>query len=180
MSDDEEAIVRLCNVAVRLVEEEGSAIAFAEVFKQVRDDMVKVTNRLKVADVGGVTQAIEKDIIDTLKEMIDALKKEQKQRKARKSQPKPPGKPSPPPLIDLLAELKMVRSMQLRVNGRTATYHKEYPGAEQFPDLSNMKDPKEKAKAEMIQGELKNLSDRQEQITKTTRDIATGKNKTRD
>ena len=37
--------------------------------------MIHVQKRLELTDVGDLTQGIEKDIIDTLKEMIDALKK---------------------------------------------------------------------------------------------------------
>ena len=37
--------------------------------------MKNVVSRLNRADVGKVTQVIEQDIIDTLRDMIDALKK---------------------------------------------------------------------------------------------------------
>src|SRR5688572_27612849 len=83
-------IVKMANVAIRLVEEEGSAVAFAEVFKQVRDDMEKVAKRLRVPDVGEVTQTIERDIIETLKEMIEALKKARKENEQKKKKPQEP------------------------------------------------------------------------------------------
>ena len=50
-------------------------MAFAEVFQQVRKDMMGVKNRLARVDTGKVTVTIENDIIETLKEMIEALKK---------------------------------------------------------------------------------------------------------
>jgi tRNA(Met) C34 N-acetyltransferase TmcA len=179
-------IVKICATASRLVEEEGSAVAFAEVFKQVHADMVKVQKRLTVPDVGEITQNIEKDIIETLKEMIEALKKAQKENQQKKQKPKEQkpmeGQQKPPDqdLIDLLAELKMIRSMQTRVNKRTEDYHKFYPGVEQVPDTAAIKDAKERAQTEMVQQELKNLTDRQDKIKSITADIARGKNKVRD
>ena len=48
--------------------------------------MKHVQRRLGVTDTAKVTQGIETDIIDTLKEMIEALKKKIQE---NKSQPKP-------------------------------------------------------------------------------------------
>jgi predicted RNase H-like nuclease (RuvC/YqgF family) len=185
LSITEDEIVKMANVAIGLLEAEGSAIAFAEVFKQVRDDMTKVSKRLKNSDVGQVTQNIERDIIESLKEMIDALKKERKknEQKKKKQQGKPQeGQQKPPEqdLIDLIAELKMIRSMQVRVNRRTEDYHKYYPGVEQVPDISAIKDKETREQIDMVRQEMKNLTERQDNIERITRDIATGKNKTRD
>ena len=60
--------------------------------------------------------------------------------------------------ISLLAELKMIRSLQIRVNTRTTSYGKQYPG-EQADDTE-------------IQKELRNLAQRQDKIQKATKDIA--------
>ena len=60
---------------------------------QVSKDMEVVATRLKRTNVDKVTQTIENDIIETLKEMIEALKKAQKDAKS----PPKPSKPGPPP-----------------------------------------------------------------------------------
>jgi hypothetical protein len=156
---------------------EGSAIAFAEVFLQVRGDMSMVALRLRKTDTGAVTQTIENDIIATLREMIEALKKA---RKDNQNKPSPKsGQSGPPPdqrLIDMIAELKMIRSMQLRVNSRTEVYGKQYEG-EQAPPPVAASDAKVRDQYEMIQRELRDLADRQSKIEKVTSDIAKGKNK---
>ncbi|HKB40793.1 MAG TPA: hypothetical protein VKD72_30485, partial [Gemmataceae bacterium] len=182
LGNTEDELVKMANVAIRLIEEEGSAIAFAEVFKQVRNDMEKVTKRLKGIDVGMMTQNIEQDIIDNLEEMIKALKKQRQENKNKSKQPPKPGqgKPGDEDLIDLLAELKMIRSMQVRVNKRTEDYHKFYPAHEQAPDPATIKDVKEREDLERVLDELKDLSERQDNIKRITRDIGKGKNKTRD
>jgi hypothetical protein len=163
LSDDEKEIVVEATKAIDLLEAEGSAVAFPEVFKQVREDMKHVQRRLGVVDVGTVTQAIEKDIIDTLKEMIEALKKARQELDNKKS---PPSTSSPPPdqkLLDQIAELKMILAMQLRVNTRTRIYGRQYQG-EQTADPN-------------IARELRNLSERQERIFDVTNRISKGDNR---
>jgi hypothetical protein len=126
--------------------------------------MVQVQGRLFKTDVGAFTQETEEEIISMLKEVIEALKKAQQDLKDRKDQPPPPPNSGPPPpqtLIGLLAELKMIRSLQVRVNTRTTSYGKQYPG--------------EQADDNDIQKELRNLAQRQDKIQKATKDIATGK-----
>lgn len=51
-----------------------SAVAFPEVFDQVRADMKRVQDRLAQCEFGRQTQAIERDIVDTLKEMIEPIR----------------------------------------------------------------------------------------------------------
>jgi hypothetical protein len=73
LSADEKQLVVEATRAIGLLESEGTAAAFLEVFRELRNDMRRVQRRLELGDVGGDTQALEKDIIDTLKEMVGAL-----------------------------------------------------------------------------------------------------------
>ena len=65
-------------------------------------------------------------MLAALKEMIEALKKAQKDLDGKKPPPgmSEAGQPEDPPLVDILAELKMIRALQMRVNTRTARYAK--------------------------------------------------------
>lgn len=167
LSDREQEIVREADRTLQLLAAEGSAVAFAEVMTQVRDDMRHVARRLGKADVGHVTQAIEQDIIAMLKEMIEAVKKQQQQMQDKKNQQhqqqQQNGEPPPQGLLDLIAELKMVRSLQVQVNNRTTTYGRQYQG-EQAGDQDIVK-------------ELGNLAQRQQKIFEVTNNLAKGKNK---
>jgi hypothetical protein len=58
---------------IDLIEADGSAVAFAEVFRELREDLKRVQKRLEAGDVGKATQAIQQDIVETLREMIEAL-----------------------------------------------------------------------------------------------------------
>lgn len=166
LSKREFQIVEEANKAIQLLEAEGSAVAFPEVFHQVRDDMRHVERRLGKSDVHAVTQVIEQDIISTLRDMIEALKKAQQEQQAKKNPPPgqpPPTMPQDQKLIDMLAELKMIRAMQVRVNSRTKTYGDQYTG--------------EQASVPEIQKELQNLANRQQKIFEVTNNIWRGKNK---
>ena len=168
LSDNEKDIVTEATKAIELLEAEGSAVAFPEVFQQVRQDMMHVQRRLEITDIGIVTQAIEKDIVDTLKEMIEALKKARQELDAKKSPPSnsPPPPPQDQKLLEYIAELKMIRSMQVRVNNRTLTYGRMY----QQREGEQTGDPN-------IRRELINLSERQDRIFEVTNRIAKGDNK---
>jgi hypothetical protein len=161
LSDREGDIVVEASKAIELLEAEGSAVAFPEVFQQVREDMKHVQRRLGITDVAEVTQGIERDIIDSLKEMIEALKKQRSEGGSGKSNPS--GPPPDPKLLDKIAELKMIRSLQIRVNTRTQTYGKMYQG-EQTVDPN-------------IRRELHNLSERQDRIFEVTNRMAKGENR---
>jgi hypothetical protein len=167
----EDEIVAEVTKAIQLLESEGTAVAFPEVFAQLRDDTKLVSRRLGKCDVGAMTQTIERDIISMLREMIGALKKAEDEIANGPPAPPPPGgdddnpnAPRPPRrLIDQLAELKMIRSLQVRVNDRTTTYGDRYKG--------------EQAKDPEIQKELKNLSDRQKKIATMTTELPKEKNR---
>ncbi|MSR31577.1 MAG: hypothetical protein EXR99_08740 [Gemmataceae bacterium] len=178
LSDREEDIIKEANRTLTVIEAEGSAVAFAEIFKQVLGDMHTVAGRLRRADTGSVTVTIENDIIDSLREMVEALKKARKDNQ-QPPMPPMPGSPGQPPdqrLIDMIAELKMIRSMQVRVNNRTTMYGKQFDG-EQVPPLAIAKDDKDKEKVATARKEFKDLSERQQKLGKVTDDIAKGRNK---
>lgn len=160
LASREADIVKEALGAIKLLEEEGSAIAFPRVFEELRDDMITVQNRLNRVDVGPFTQSIEEDIIRTLREMIESLEKSRKDNKKSgggggggggggKQNQK---------LVDQLAELRMIRAMQLRINSRTAAYSREYQG--------------EQADNPDIQRELRGLSIRQGLLEELTRRMA--------
>lgn len=164
LSEDEDKIVHETDNAIAVIEAEGTAVAFIEVFHQVRNDMMQVSRRLGRIDPSPETQMIEDDIVTTLKEMIDAFKKQQQeQRDKKQAEQQQSGNPTPQDLIDKLAELRMIKAMQLRVNTRTSIWGKRYEG--------------EEAREAGIIQELNDLSKRQLRIWNVTDNIAKGRNK---
>ncbi|HLW66171.1 MAG TPA: hypothetical protein VKS79_12740 [Gemmataceae bacterium] len=164
LSTREGEIVKLASKTMQLLEDEGSASAFALSLQSVQEDMGNIEKRLDKYDVAQMTQKIEEDVIQALKDMIEALKQAQQQLQDQKNQPKPPNPSQPPPqkLLNLLNELKLIRAMQIQVNKRTEDYGSQYKG-EQTDDGR-------------LQEEIQGLSKRQTKIEEMLKNIATGKN----
>ena len=162
--DKEKEIIAEADRALKLLESEGSAVAFATVLEEVRQDMIAVQRRLAQTYVDKGTQSIEEDIIAMLKDMIDALKKAQQELSKPKPSDSKPNDSKPPDkkLIDLLAELKLIRTLQVSINNRTTTY--------------GGKDKVEQSKDPIIQGELRQLSTRQIKLQDMIDKIANGSN----
>jgi hypothetical protein len=155
--------------ALELLKQDGTAVAFPEAVRQLIEDMDQTAAWLGEAKVGVLTQALEQDIIASLEEMIAALEKAQKELEEKDESSEGGeggggGEPAEPPLVDNLAELKMVRSLQMWVNKRTQLYRMRLEG-----------ELKPEEQADLQEGIAK-LAERQDRIFRTTRDIAQGKN----
>ena len=159
----EAEIVVEADKALTLLRDDGTAVALPEALEQVREDMRQVVRRLDRAEVGPLTQSIEEEIIAALEEMIEAVGRAQQDADERKSRPMPPGAPQDQPLVDSLAEIKMIRAMQMRVNRRTERYSKLVEGEQaESPDLLEA---------------LDRLAERQARIHQITRDLEMGKDR---
>ena len=164
LARNEDEISLLAAKALTLLKEEGSSVAFPEAVEQIRDDILTVARRLERVDVGEITQNIEQDIVEGLKEIIEALQKEQEKLKDKKQQPQQQQEQQQQQqgLVNKLAELKMLRSLQYRVNRRTKQLGRLVEGEQAVdPDVVS---------------QLKQLSDRQAKVHKATYDLSTGKN----
>lgn len=150
--------------ALALLQEEGSSVAFPEAIQQMVDDMRIIVGRLDLAQVDELTQGIEEDVIEALEEVIEALQREIEKGKSdqQQQQQQQSGGQGDPALVDNLAELKMLRSLQLRINRRTKRLGRLIEG--------------EQSEDQDVIDQLRDLSERQSRIQKATYDLATGKN----
>jgi hypothetical protein len=167
LSSKELEIVLEADKALALLKEDGTAVAFIEATTQVREDMRQVADRLAQFKVNQITQQIELDIIAALEEMIEALQKAQKERQQQQQggqQGQQGGQQQDPALVDLIAELKMIKAMQLRVNNRTERYRR-LVNSDQSTEIPE------------LQAALKKLAEQEQRIHKITRDIETGRNR---
>ncbi|MBM4078028.1 MAG: hypothetical protein FJ267_20555 [Planctomycetes bacterium] len=164
LARSEDDIAILAVKAMALLKEDGSSTAFPEAVDQIRDDMLTVAHRLDRADVGELTQSFEQDIVEALREILDSLQMEMeklKDKKSKQQQSQQPDQNKPKPMVDKLAELKMLRSLQYRVNRRTK-------------QLGRMVDGEQSVDPDVVR-QLKQLSQRQAKVQKATYDLATGK-----
>lgn len=158
----ETLIVREADRALVLLREDGTSTAFPEAIEQARDDMESIAERLRETRVDLITQGLEEDVIAALEETLAALQQALKDLREQKQQGQPQqggGEPGEKPLVDQLAELRMIRSLQVRVNKRTQQYGAMIEG-EQAED------------SDLIEA-LEGLAVRQQKIFQATRELNT-------
>lgn len=162
----ERQIVREADRALVLLREDGTTVAFPEAVEQARDDMQAVAKRLGKVKIGIITQGLEEDIIMALEETLAALQQALKEAREKKSQPPSKGSgggQGEQSLVDQLAELRMIRALQNRINRRTERYG-EILGDEPAIEVDLLE-------------ALNELALRQERVFQATRDLDSGRNK---
>jgi len=162
---DEESIILEASKALSILKEEGSAVAFPEAVEQLLTDMQTVARFLQEENVGELTQAIEQDIVTALQEMIEALQQEM-EKQAQKKQSGGQGGgggPQDQGLVDEIAELKMLKTLQVRIYSRTKQIGRMIVG--------------EQAEESELLDQLETLSERQQRIQEAAYNIATKKNR---
>lgn len=152
--------------ALVLVRDDGSAVAIPEALEQVRLDCLQSASRLGRGDVGGTTRGIVQDIVTSLEEMLAALEKAQREQSQKREEGQGGGRPAQPgeqPLVDKLSELKMIRTLQMRINTRT----------KRFSQL--LADGVEQAEEPELVDAIRRLAERQVKVERAARDIASGR-----
>ena len=152
--------------ALTLVRDDGSAVAIPEALRQIREDSSLAADRLKRSDYGSFTQGIVEGLVASLEELLSALERAEREQQDRQEQGQARGRPAKPgeqPLVDKIAELKMLRILQTRVNGRTS----------RFSALLN-EGTEQASETELIEA-LGRLAHRQERVERAAHDIATGR-----
>ena len=156
----ESLIVREADRALVLLREDGTSTAFPEAIEQARDDMQSIAQRLRETRVDLITQGLEEDVIAALEETLAALQqalKDLRDQKGNQQSGQGQGQPGEKPLVDQLAELRMIRSLQIRVNKRTQQYGAMIEG--------------EQAKETELIEALEELALRQQKIFQATREL---------
>ncbi|MFQ5461662.1 MAG: hypothetical protein ACE5E5_03445 [Phycisphaerae bacterium] len=103
-----------------ILDEDGTTIVFPRILEQVGQDMTSVAKRLGRANVGSLTRQIEQEIVTTLEQLLEAVEEMQQENEQAQSRPKPPNaSDDDDQLLPESAELRLLRSSQLRVNERT-------------------------------------------------------------
>ena len=91
--------------------------------------MLNVHGLLGKEKTGPYTQALERDIEQTLEEIIAALERaqEQQEQQSQQSESQSQSQQQLQPLVPDSAELKLLKSAQLRVNKRTKSFDEARP-----------------------------------------------------
>ena len=163
---DQAAITADAAKALTLVRDDGSAVAIPQALEQVHDDSVQVAARLGRGDAGGETVGLIGELVTGLEEMLAAVEKARQAEHDEPPQAGPaggrPAQAAEQPLIDKLSELKMLRTLQVRVNTRTRRFSRL------------LDDAAERAEEPELRAVLARLAERQRAIEKAARDIVAG------
>ena len=150
--------------ALVLLRDDGSAVAIPQALAQVHDDSGQAAGRLARGDAGRETIGLLGEIVTGLEEMLAAVERAREDQQDAAAAPAGgrAGEAGEQPLVDKLAELKMLRSLQARVNARTQR-------------LSRLLDDTDAAsEGGDARAALSRLAGRQREIERAARDIVEG------
>lgn len=172
LSADEQKIMHEAEKALTLLGDEGSSTAFPATVEQLVQDMQQIVERLATVKIDSITVGIQEETVETLEQLIAALEQEQKEREKKKQEeqesPAPEQQPGEDPLIDRIAELKMIKSLQVKINQRTQRFSKL---------LTDPNDPVGQANSADLESAILQLSKREADVFRVTRDIVVGRKK---
>jgi hypothetical protein len=116
----EEQIMKIGEELIALAEETEFGIALPAALQSVLYQMDEVKTKLAAGDASSEVVEAEKQIEEDLKALQEAMKQLPSQGQPRNGSP-PPGDPEDQEreLNRIIAELKMIRMLQVRVNGET-------------------------------------------------------------
>ena len=80
--EEELALGEMSHQAMEIIIEDGTSVVFPRVVAQLRDDFERVSGMLGEERTGGYTHVLQKEIEQTLEELIEALEKAQQQKQA--------------------------------------------------------------------------------------------------
>lgn len=125
LAQDEIGLAGEADDALRILREEGTTIVVPRLVEQLREDMLEITRRLRDKKTDERTQQMMDEIIASLEALADSVKQLRQQIVSGESPSgEQQGQQGPPPLLPASAELKLLRSCQVRVNRQTAEFEK--------------------------------------------------------
>lgn len=157
LSDGETGLAQQAAQLVAQLKKEGSTSIFPVVLDQTRADLAAVAERIATGDTGRDTQKRQAQIEANLAELTDALQKERVRRQVLVAGGGGGGG-GPGALVPQVAELKMLKRLQLRVNDRTV----ELDAARKNGGSLTKEQ----------EAELRELTQRQAEVEKMTRALA--------
>lgn len=163
LSQEQTEITQECSFTTSLLREDGTSVSILVAVEDIEADMGTIADRLQKTKVGALTQSMATDVIDALKELIEATQREMTEMKNQEEKPQQQqqqgGDQKKPALVQLMQEIKVLRSLQVRVNKRT----------KQVSQLFSEADPDD---VEDLQAQVVELASRQERLRDSAAELA--------
>ena len=165
ISAEQEKLISETDKTLVVLKEEGSSRAISGTLNNIKLDMVTIAELLKNADVSDETISLQKEVAEVFSELIKSVQQEQDEQSQLKRQSAANGTSEGQvverPLVQQLAELKIVKQLQKRINQRHL----------RIIDGINSNSPAEKTKAT---AQVQELAIRQKRLEKMILDIVQG------
>ena len=121
LAQQQSELTQECAQTVNLLREDGSSVSILLAVEDIETDMGSVTGWLQESMVTELTQSLQTDILESLRQLIEATQQEMQEMKEHEQQQRQQNQNSQekPGLVKLMAEIRMLRNLQLQVNRRT-------------------------------------------------------------
>ncbi len=159
LAEEERAIAHLATKAQRIIIEDGSTVVFPRIVEQLIGDLEAAHDFCAREDSGSYTQYLQQQIEQTLEELIEAVRRaQQQQQQGNRPSGNAQQQDSPQePLVPESAELKLLKSAQLRVNRSTTSFDQARKGEELSAPMAK---------------EVNRIADRQDQVRQIAENLA--------
>lgn len=141
-----------------LLREDASAPAMYEAATHLRTDIRLVEELFAAQDIGPLNLSTQQAILAALQEMLEAVRERLEEIETARSDRAGQMAGGPTPLVDLLAELRMLRSLQERIRTRTEEYQRWLASPGQDPAR--------------LKASLRELAARQARLQEIARELA--------
>lgn len=161
LSQQQSELTQECAQTVNLLQEDGTSVAIVIAVEDIEADMRTVSSWMQEYKVGELTQSVQTDILNSLKQLIETTQNEMQQMQdhQKQEQQKKNANQEKPALVELMAEIRVLKSLQLQVNRRTRQVDSLVPSA-----------PSDDLPA--LQKQLHDLAIRQNRLIESVRELA--------
>ncbi len=120
------SLAELAAECLQVLHDDGTTIVLPQLVELLREDMLVAAGRLADLRCGSVTQAIQREIIAALENILDAIEQEQRSdgQSGNQQEQQQQAQEGDPPLLPASAELKLLANLQESVFRRTRALHR--------------------------------------------------------
>lgn len=150
-----------CAQTVNLLQEDGTSVSILLAVQDIESDMGSVAGWLQESKVETLTQSVQTDIIESLKQLVETTQQamqEMKEQNQDQNQ-QDPNREQESALVELMAEIRMLRNLQLQVNRRT----RKVDGLMQTSSREDMP---------ALQKQVHDLAVRQQRLIETAKELS--------
>ena len=122
LGDGEAELAVEAEKVLEILKEEGTTVVIPDVVEDLKMDLDGLAARLRKLDTGEYTQQVQRDVMETLRDLIEVIQEEMNRRQGGGQGGEPQEGEGEDPLLPTSAELKMLKALQERVNRRTSTF----------------------------------------------------------